>query len=140
MNRAYTGAIGRGRAAQTDLAATGRIADALSVPLMTLPSKSTLNVGSDSGLSTVELGDRSRAWPPVTLDVIRGPTTAHFSEAAAIPLRCLDENPSSQAADIGLRASGDRLGRKLIFATKRATQRRIGECNAERPAEHANER
>ncbi len=69
MNRAYTGAIGRGRAAQTDLAATGRIADALSVPLMTLLIESTLNVGSDSGLSTVELGDRSRAWPPVTLDV-----------------------------------------------------------------------
>ncbi len=40
-------------------------------------------------------------------------------------------NPSSQAADIGLRASGDRLGRMQIF------DGRIGECNSERPAEHA---
>jgi hypothetical protein len=115
------------------LAATGRIAAALSVPLTTLLIESTLNVGSDSGLSTVglEIGEERGHRCSMSPAIRAGAQRAHFSEAAAIPLRCLDENPSSQAVDIGLRASGDRLGRMQIF------DGRIGECNSERPAEHA---
>jgi hypothetical protein len=58
MNHVYTAAIGLGGAAQTSLVPTARIADALSAPLTTLLIESTLNVGSDSGLSTVGLGTR----------------------------------------------------------------------------------
>jgi hypothetical protein len=55
LNPGYTATIGLGGAAQTQPRAA-RIAYALSVPLTTLLIESTLNVGSDSGLSTVGLG------------------------------------------------------------------------------------
>jgi hypothetical protein len=85
MNRAYTGAIDLGGAARTQPHPTAR-AEALSVTRTTLLFESTLNVGSDSGLSTGGLGTREERghWRRSMSPAIRA--DGHFSEkAAAIP-------------------------------------------------------
>jgi hypothetical protein len=87
-SRVYTDAIDLRGAARTSLIPTARIVDALSVTRTTLLIESTLNVGSNSGLSTVglgtdeERGHRRRSMSPAIRSGAQRPL---LREAAAIP-------------------------------------------------------